>query len=361
MRVPFLDLQAQHLPLEAELTTAAQRVLRSCAFVLGQEVADFERALAAQLGAHHAVAVHSGTAALHLSLLALDIGPGDEVITTPATFVATVAAILYAGARPVLVDIDPHTHGLDPARAREAITPRTRAILPVHLHGLPADLAPLAELCHRHKLHLLEDAAQAIGATYQGQPLGALSRAAALSFYPSKNLGACGEGGAILTNDPALAHRLRRLRDWGQEEKGVHLEVGGNFRLDALQAALLAVKLPYLPRWTQARQAHADAYAELLADKGLGLPSCPPDRTHAYHVYAVQAPQRDALRQRLTQAGIGTGLHYGLPVHLQPAYAQRVTACGALRCAERFAAHTLSLPMYPELTPDHLAHVAAAL
>jgi dTDP-4-amino-4,6-dideoxygalactose transaminase len=361
MRVPFLDLQAQHQPLQAELEAAAHRVLRGCAFVLGQEVADFERALAAQLGAAHAVAVHSGTAALHLSLLALDIGPGDEVITTPATFVATVAAILYVGAVPVLVDVDPVTHNLDPAKVREAITPRTRAVLPVHLHGLPADLAPLAELCHHHKLDLLEDAAQAIGATYQGQPLGALSRAAALSFYPSKNLGACGEGGAILTNDPALAHRLRRLRDWGQEEKGVHLEVGGNFRLDALQAALLAVKLPHLPRWTQARQAHAAAYAELLRGKGVGLPVCPEDRAHVYHVYAVQSAEREALRQRLTQAGIGTGLHYGVPVHRQPGYAARVAVRGSLEHAERFAAHTLSLPMYPELTPDHLAAVAASL
>ena len=329
--IPYLDLKAQYRTIADEVNEAALRVLASGHYVLGPEVAGFERAFADWTGSGHAVTVNSGTTALQLALLACGIGPGDEVITVPMTFVATVAAIQYTGARPVLVDVDPVTWTLDPAQVEAAITPRTRALLPVHLHGLPADLGALGAIARRHGLRLIEDAAQAHGAAWQGRPAGSVGDLGCFSFYPGKNLGAAGEGGAVVTDDPALAERLRLLRDWGQSRKYCHALPGFNARMDALQAAVLAVKLRHLDGWTTARRRHAAAYDAALApllESGavLGRPQPPADRRHVYHVYAVTLPDRDAAQQALNAAGIATGIHYPVPVHLQPAYASSAMA-----------------------------------
>lgn len=361
--IPFLDLQAQHRDLAPELEAAFARVLRSGQFVLGAEVEAFEAAFARHCGARFAVAVDTGTSALHLALLAAGVGPGDEVITTPMTFVATVAAILYAGAKPVLADVDPLTWTIDPARAAAAVTPRTRAILPVHLHGRMADMDPLLSLADAHGLVVVEDAAQAHGAEDRGRRAGSVGDVGCFSFYPGKNLGACGEGGAVVTDDAGLADTVRTLRDWGQAGKYHHVRKGFNHRMDALQGAILGVKLRHLDAWTEARRRHAARYDALLA----GVPAvrtpapCPDDGRHVYHVYAVQLDDRDAARRRLAEAGIGTGAHYPVPVHLQPAYADLGYRRGDFPVAERLAARTLSLPMYPELSADQIARVAEVL
>ena len=359
--IPFLDLGAQHAPLLPELEAAVTRVIRSANFVLGPEVEAFEAELGAFCGTRFAVAVSSGTAALHLALLATGIGPGDEVITTPMTFVATVAAILYAGATPVLVDIDPRTRNLDPALVARAVTARTRAILPVHLHGAPAAMDEILALADAHGLTVVEDAAQAIGAEYQGRRVGALGDVGCFSFYPGKNLGACGEGGAVVTDNADLAATLRRLRDWGQTEKYRHEERGYNYRMDAIQAACLRVKLPHLPDWIDARRTRARWYDQRLGATGITLPEPAPADGHVYHVYAVELPDREAARRRLQGRGIATGIHYPAPVHLQPAYAEFGRGPGSFPHAERFAARTLSLPLYPELSRLQVEAVAEAL
>lgn len=356
--VPLVDLKAQNLALAPELEAAFARVLRSGQFVLGEEVEAFEAAFARHCGARFAVAVNSGTSALHLALLAAGVQPGDEVITTPTTFVATVAAVLYAGARPVLVDIDPRSRTLDPARIERALTPRTRAILPVHLHGGTAEMEPIMAIADARGLAVIEDAAQAHGAEHRGRRAGSIGDLGCFSFYPGKNLGACGEGGCVVTDSADRAAKVRMLRDWGQAGRYNHVLKGFNYRMESLQAALLAVKLPHLERWTEARRRHAARYNALL--DGTGIPT-PREAPGSRHVYAVKLDDRDAARERLARAGIATGLHYPAPVHLQPAYADLGYRRGDFPAAERFAARTLSLPLYPELRPEQIEHAVEAL
>ncbi len=356
--IPFLDLKAQAASLEAELMAAAKRVITSGQFVLGEEVIAFERELADWCGVRHSVGTSTGTSALHLALLAGGIGPGDEVITVPHTFVATTAAIRLCGATPVFVDVDPRSHTLDPARIDAALTAKTRAILPVHLYGQPADMDPIMAIATRHRLLVVEDACQAHGARYKGRPVGSIGHLAALSFYPGKNLGACGEAGAVLTNDTAFCERVKILRDWGQDRRYHHLVEGFNYRMDSIQAAFLRVKLPYLEAWTSARRRNAERYRELLTGADLGLPQEMPYSKHVYHLYAIASRHRDALQTALTSRGIGTGLHYPTPVHLQPCFSYLGYREGMFPNAERAAREELSLPMFAELTEVQLMEVA---
>jgi dTDP-4-amino-4,6-dideoxygalactose transaminase/acetyltransferase-like isoleucine patch superfamily enzyme len=359
--VPFVDLKGQYQAIRPEILDALNRVLDSGAYVLGDEVAAFEREFAAYSGAKFGVAVNSGTSALHLALLAAGIGPGDEVITVPFTFVATVAAILYAGARPVLVDIDPRSLTLDVAQLERAIGSRTRAIIPVHLYGQPADMDPILAIARRHDLVVIEDAAQAHGAEYKGRRAGSLGDVGCFSFYPGKNLGAYGEGGLVLTGNPEYARTIRMLRDWGQEQKYHHVLKGYNYRMEGFQGAILRVKLRHLETWTEARRAHAARYDRLLASANVTLPIPTADTRHVYHVYAVRSDRRDELQRELQAARIQTGIHYPIPVHLQPAYADLGYGPGAFPESERAAGEVLSLPMYPELTPEQQATVVAAI
>lgn len=358
--IPFVDLKAQYRTIQPEVDAAVARVLASCEFVLGPEVAAFEAAAAEWSGAAHAVAVNSGTSALHLALLASGVGPGDEVITTPLTFIATAAAIAYAGARPVFVDVDDRSMTIDQARIEAAITPQTRAIVPVHLYGQPADMAPIRAIARARGVTVIEDAAQAHGAEYEGRRCGTLGDIACFSFYPGKNLGAYGEGGLVVTDDPQRAHIMRMLRDWGQERKYEHLRLGFNYRMDALQAAILGVKLPCLEAWTDARRARAARYDELLRDV-VRIPEEMPYARHVYHVYAIRTAARDALRERLAARGIQTGIHYPIPVHLQPAFAHLDYREGAFPVAEAAAREVLSLPMYAEMPDAHQLEIAAAV
>lgn len=358
--IPLVDLKAQYLGLKPEIDAAIARVIDSTQFILGSEVAGFEEEFAAFCTARHCVAVNSGTSALHLALLALGIGPGDEVITTPHTFVATVAAILYTGARPVFVDIDPRSHTMDPAGIAAAVTERTRAVLPVHLYGQPADMDPILEIARAHGLYVVEDAAQAHGAEYKGRRVGTLGDIAGFSFYPGKNLGAFGEGGAVVCNDPALARTVRMLRDWGQERKYHHVLKGFNARMEGIQGAVLRVKLKRLEAWTELRRSRARRYADRLAAFAPALPAEMPYARHVYHVYAVRTPEREAVQRRLADQGIQTGIHYPIPVHLQPAYADLGYRAGDFPHAERAAAEVLSLPLYPELSDDAVDRIAAA-
>ena len=361
VRVPFLDLKAQYRSIKPEIDAAIGRVLETTQFVLGDEVAGFEREFAAYSGAAQGVAVNSGTSALHLAMLAAGIGPGDEVITVPNTFVATVAAVKYTGARPVLVDIDPVRYTMDPARVEAAITPRTKALLPVHLYGQPADMDPILEIGRRRGLVVIEDAAQAHGARYKGRPVGSLGDLACFSFYPGKNLGAYGEGGIVVTSNEEYAKKIRMLRDWGQDRKYHHVLAGYNYRMEGMQGAILRVKLHHLEKWTEARRAHAARYRELLADCGVGIPSEAPGARHVWHVYAVRTPERDALMKALGEQGIQTGIHYPIPVHFQPAYADPAYGRGSFPLAEKAADEVTSLPMFPELTEEQLQIVAGAL
>lgn len=359
--IPLLDLKAQYRTIKSELDAAVIRVLESAQFILGPEVAAFEKEFAAYCGAAEAVGLNSGTSALHLALLAAGIGPGDEAITSPFTFVATAAAIVYTGARPVFVDIDPASFNMDANRLEAAITPRTRAIVPVHLFGQPTDMHAIMDVARRHRLVVIEDAAQAHGAEYRGRRVGSIGEMGCFSFYPGKNLGACGEGGAVVTNNAAYAHKIRMLRDWGSEKKYLHEIKGYNYRMEGMQGAILRVKLRHLETWTEARRAHAVRYSELLADCGVRLPQAMPYARHVYHVYTIRASDRDALRADLQQREIHTGVHYPLPVHLQPAYKDLGYRRGAFPVAEQAAAEVLALPIYPEMTGAQLEEVAAAL
>jgi len=358
--VPYLDLKAQYQSIKPEIDAAIARVLDSCQFVLGSEVAGFEQEFATYCGAAECIALNSGTSALHLALLAAGVGTGDEVITVPFTFVASVAAIIYAGARPVLVDIDPRSFTMDPAAIEAAITPRTKAILPVHLYGQPADMDPIMEVARRHRLVVIEDAAQAHGAKYKGRPAGSIGDMACFSFYPGKNLGAYGEGGAVTTSNDEYARTIRMSRDWGQDRKYHHVLRGYNYRMEGLQGAILRVKLRHLESWTEARRTIAAKYNEFLADSELVLPSEMPWARHVYHAYTLRADERDALQAALQEKGIQTGIHYPVPVHLQPAYAELVHTL-ALPQSEKAAAEVLSLPLFPELTNDQIQRVATAL
>jgi dTDP-4-amino-4,6-dideoxygalactose transaminase len=359
--IPFLDLNAQYLGIKDEITAAIGRVLDSGQFVLGEEVAAFEREFAAYCGTRYGVAVNSGTSALHLALLAAGVGPGDEVITVPFTFVASVAAIQYAGARPVLVDIDPVSLTMAPDQIERVITPRTKAIMPVHLHGGPADMGPIIEIARRHQLIVIEDAAQAHGAEYGFRRVGSLGDLACFSFYPSKNLGACGEAGLVTTDRPEYQRTLRMLRDWGSARKHRHELKGFNYRMDAIQGAILRVKLRHLESWNEARRTHAARYDRLLQDTGITTPRALPDTRHVYHVYAVRHRKRDALKAALAARSIETGIHYPIPVHLQKACADLGYTRGAFPHSERVADQVLSLPMFPELSDAQIDQTVAAL
>ncbi|SIO61536.1 dTDP-4-amino-4,6-dideoxygalactose transaminase [Singulisphaera sp. GP187] len=359
--IPLLDLKAQYLYLREEISRALQDVADSGTYVLGSRVREFEEAFAAHIGARHCVGVNSGTSALHLALITAGVGVGDEVITVPMTFVATTWAISYVGARPVLVDVDPVTYTMDVGQVERKITARTRAILPVHLYGQPADLAPLLEIGRRYGIPVIEDAAQAHDARYHGQGAGTLGFAGCFSFYPGKNLGAYGEAGAIVTDDDCVAARLRRLRDHAQGQRYHHDELGFNYRMDAFQGAVLGVKLRYLDAWTHARHRLAAGYRERLADLPLQLPTEACDLRHAWHLYVVLHPERDRLRCELEVLGISTGLHYPIPVHLQRAYSHLGYREGDFPVAERIARECLSLPLFPEMTAIQQDQVVAAV
>jgi dTDP-4-amino-4,6-dideoxygalactose transaminase len=359
--IPLVDLRAQYLEIKSEIDAAIARVFESGQFVLGDEVAGFEREFAAYSGATEGIGVNTGTSALHLALLAAGVRAGDEVITVPFTFVATVAAIGYIGARAVFVDIDPATFTMDVSQIERAITSRTKAIVPVHLYGQPADMDPIVAIARRHGLVVIEDACQAHGAAYKGRPVGSLGDAACFSFYPGKNLGAYGEGGMVVSSSPSFAREVRMLRDWGAEKKYHHVLKGFNYRMEGLQGAMLRVKLRYLERWTEARRAHAREYARLLADTELGIPAEASYARHVFHVYAVRTSDRQSLQRTLQSNGIGTGIHYPIPVHLQPAYSDLGYTAGSFPESERAADEVLSLPMYPELSRTKLEMVAAAI
>ena len=353
MSVPLLDLKAQFVPLRDEILAAIARVCDSQRFILGPEGEALERELAAILDVKHAVGVSSGTDALIVSMMALGIGKADEVITSTFSFFATAGSIVRVGATPVFVDIDPVTYNLDPAAVARAVTPRTRAIMPVHLYGLCADMDPILEIARQHKLAVVEDACQAIGSRYKGRPAGGLGAIAAFSFFPSKNLNAFGDAGLVTTNDDELAKRVRRLRVHGSERKYYHQEVGGNFRLDELQAAVLRVKAPHLGRWNEARRANAARYARLFAEAGakrVTRPVEPPGYHHIYHQYVVRVPNRDDVRERLAQAGIGSEVYYPVPLHLQECFASLGCRAGDCPVAEAAAREVLALPIYAELT-----------
>jgi len=359
--IPLVDLRAQYLDIKADIDAAIARVFESGQFVLGDEVAGFEREFAAYSGATEGIGVNTGTSALHLALLAAGVRAGDEVITVPFTFVATVAAIGYIGARAVFVDIDPATFTIDVSQIERAITSRTKAIVPVHLYGQPADMDPIVAIARRHGLVVIEDACQAHGAAYKGRPVGSLGDAACFSFYPGKNLGAYGEGGMVVSSSASFAREVRMLRDWGAEKKYHHVLKGFNYRMEGLQGAMLRVKLRYLERWTEARRAHAREYARLLADTGLGIPGEASYARHVFHVYAVRTSDRQSLQRTLQSNCIGTGIHYPIPVHLQPAYSDLGYTAGSFPESERAADEVLSLPMYPELSRTKLEMVAAAI
>jgi len=361
VKVPYLDLKAQYQSIKSEIDAAISRVLESCQFVLGSEVAAFEQNFAKYCGTAECIALNSGTSALHLALLAAGIEPGDEVITVPFTFVASVAAVLYAGARPVLIDIEPRSFTMDPAAIEAAITPRTKAILPVHLYGQPADMDPIMDIARRHGLIVIEDAAQAHGAKYKGRAVGSIGDMACFSFYPGKNLGAYGEGGAVTSNDPEYAHAIRMLRDWGQDRKYHHVLRGYNYRMEGFQGAVLGVKLRHLDQWTEARRRIVRQYNDLLAHSDVETPVEMPWAQHVYHVYTVRSNDRDGLQAALTGEGIQTGIHYPVPVHMQPAYADLGYGPGAFPHAETAAKQVLSLPLYPELSAQAVAQVAAAV
>jgi dTDP-4-amino-4,6-dideoxygalactose transaminase len=359
--IPFLDLKAQYHQIKPEIDAAVSRVLDSGQFILGPEVAAFEERFAAYCGVKHCVALNSGTSALHLALLAAGIGPGDEVITVSMTFVATTAAIRYCGATPVFVDVDLGTWTMDPNLIEAAITSKTRAILPVHLHGLMADMDAIIEIARRHGLIVIEDAAQAHGAEYKGRRAGSMGDIGCFSFYPGKNVGAYGEGGAAVTNDAALARRMALLRDWGQESKYNHVMPGYNYRMDGIQGAILNVKMKYIEAWTEARRSVASHYDRLFANSRFGRPAPPLHCRHVYHVYSITVAQRDSLQKALDASGVRTGIHYPIPVHYQKAYQELGYKQGDLPVTESLANRFLSLPIYPELRPEQAAEVASQL
>jgi dTDP-4-amino-4,6-dideoxygalactose transaminase len=359
--IRLVDLATQHARLRPELDAAIAGVLDRSEFVLGRPVADFEAAFAAYCGTDAALGVNSGTSALHLALLAAGVGPGDEVITTAFTFVATVAAIGYTGARPVLVDISPGSFTIDPGRIEAAITPRTRAIVPVHLYGQPADMDPILDIARRHRLAVIEDACQAHGAEYRGRRVGSLGDAGCFSFYPSKNLGACGEGGMLVTSNPEVAQQVRLLRDWGQSGPYQHVVQGFNYRMEGLQGAVLGVKLRYLEQWNAVRRANAARYDATILGPALQATPAMTYGRHVYHIYAVRANRRAEAQQAFQERGIGTRIHYPTPIHLLEAWSHLGLRAGDLPEAERAANEVLSIPVHPELSPEQVNDVIQAL
>lgn len=359
--IPFVDLKAQYRSIKQEVDAAIQGVLDSCAFTLGSEVFEFEKEFAAYSGSVHGMGVNTGTSALHMALLAAGVGRGDEVITVPFTFVATVSAIDYTGAKAVLVDIDPVTYTMDPAQVEAAITPKTKAIIPVHLYGQCADMDPILAIAKKHGLVVIEDACQAHGAEYKGRRAGSMGDMGCFSFYPGKNLGAAGEGGMVVTANPEFARTVRMLRDWGAEKKYHHVLKGYNFRMEGIQGAILRVKLRHLEKWTEMRRTAAGRYDQLLVGAGVGLPKQMDYSRHVYHIYAVRTTQRAAMMESLNGKGIQTGIHYPFPVHLLPAFADLGYHAGQFPHAEKAASEVMSLPMFPELTEAQTAEVSEAV
>lgn len=356
--VPYLDLPAQMRPLRKEIDAAIARTLDSCSFCLGPDVVQFEKDFARHCNAEHCVAFNSGTSALHIALMLLNVTQGDEVISTPSTFVATSWAISYVGAKPVYVDIDDATFNINPALVEKAITPRTKAILPVHLYGHPVDLDPLLAISRKHNIPLVEDAAQAHAAKYKGKVIGTFGAMSCFSFYPGKNLGAYGEGGALVTNNAEFAKRARSLREHGSTQRYYHDEVGFNYRMEGIQGAVLGVKLKHLDAWTRERRRVANRYHELLAGTPLQLPKDAPWAESAYHLYVVRHPKRDALKKHLEDNKVGCALHYPLPLHMQKCYASLGYKEGDFPVSEKAARECLSLPIYPEMTDEQIQRVA---
>ncbi len=359
--IPFVDLKAQYAGIKDEVNVAIQNVLDTCQFTLGKEVAEFEKEFASYCNAQYGIGVNSGTSALHLALLAAGVGPGDEVITVPFTFVATVAAIYYTGAKTVFVDINPLTFSMNVNAIEGALTERTKAIIPVHLYGQPADMDPILELAKRHNLVVIEDAAQAHGAEYKGQRVGSLGDMGCFSFYPGKNLGAYGEGGMVTTNNSDYTRTIKMLRDWGAEQKYQHVLKGFNYRLEGLQGAVLRVKLRHLDEWTECRRAAANHYDHLLQVLEVATPKAMHYSRHVYHIYAIRTSSRGDWQQALQAKGIQTGIHYPIPIHLLPAYADLGYTIGDFPHSERAADEVLSLPMFAELTKTQCEEVCNAI
>jgi dTDP-4-amino-4,6-dideoxygalactose transaminase len=360
-RVPYLDLQAQYDSIRPEVLSVLAEICQSTSFAQGPATSEFEAKFAAYCGVDHCVSLNSGTSALHLALRCLDVGPGDEVVTVSMTFIATAWAISYVGATPVFVDVDPVRRTMDPVKLEAAITPRTKAIIPVHLYGMPAEMDRIMAIAERHGLPVIEDAAQAHGAKYRGKRVGQFGQIACFSFYPSKNLGAYGEGGALITNDTRIAQRAHSLRDHGQSQKYLHDEIGYNYRMDSFQAAVLSIKLKHLDTWNSARNERARYYSKLLKDSSYKFPAHIPDSECVWHCYVIETPQRDSVRSALQDAGIQTAVHYPVPVHLQKPYAHLDYQPGDLPVTEALCEQCLSLPIYPELSKEKISRVASVL
>jgi dTDP-4-amino-4,6-dideoxygalactose transaminase len=361
MKVSYFDLKAQYAGLRDEIREALDGVCQNASFILGEEVQKFERAFAALCGVKHCVGLNSGTSALHLALITGGIGAGDEVITTSNTFIATAEAICYTGAKPVFVDIDPTTANIDPHEIERAITKQTRAIIPVHLYGRPAEMEKINEIAKRYRLLVIEDACQAHGAKLNGKPVGGFGQAGTLSFYPPKNLGAYGEGGALTTNSDEVADLARSLRTHGESSRYLHKYVGYNYRMDGFQAAVLNVKLKYLDEWTKKRQAHADIYRQVLAGSNVKLLDDSPESECVYHLFVVYVEDRDRVRTELEKRGIETAVHYPVPVHLQEAFAHLGYKKGDLPNTERACERVISMPVYAELTEEQVRYAASSL
>lgn len=361
MAIPLVNLRRQYEGIKGEIREAMTRIVENSAFILGEEVKQFEDEFASFCGARYAIGVSSGTAALHLALLAAGVGEGDEVITVPYTFTATTEAISYVGARTVFVDIDPEDYNIDVSRVEEKITERTKTILPVHLYGHPVDMEPILAMADRHGLKVVEDAAQAHGAEYRGRKVGAIGTVGCFSFYPAKNLGAYGDGGMVVTNDEEIADKVRLLRDHGRRGKYEHLVKGYNYRLDALQAAILRVKLKSLSSWNENRRELAKLYNELLAGTGVITPIEREYAKHVYHLYVIRVKDREGLQKWLKSRGIATGAHYPLPLHFQKAYEHLGYKRGDFPAAEKCSQEVISLPMFPELTREEIEEVSGAI
>jgi dTDP-4-amino-4,6-dideoxygalactose transaminase len=359
--IPLVDLKAQYISIKDEIDEAIRRVIDNTAFIGGSEVSSFEREYAEYCGARHAIGVSSGTEALRLALIACGVGEGHEVITAPSTFIATVEAIAGVGAKPVFVDVEEATNNIDPKLIEAAITSRTRAIIPVHLYGYPVDMDPILAIARKHGLKVIEDAAQAHGAMYKGQRIGGFGDVACFSFYPGKNLGAYGDAGGVVTNDDRIAEEISLLKDHGRTDKYEHKALGFNSRLDSIQAAILRAKLPHMKEWTEKRRAAAAIYGELLQDAGVDLPVEQSGFKPVYHLYVVRSERRDELQDALKKAGVATGVHYPIPLHLQPALKHLGHSAGDFPVSEKIAKTCLSLPMYPELTEEQAQTVATEL
>ena len=359
--MPYLDLRAQYRTLRGEVLSALEQVCESTSFAQGGATLDFETKFAAYCGVDHCVGLNSGTSALHLALRCVGVGPGDEVITVSMTFISTAWAITYVGATPVFVDIDPVRRTLDPDNLEAAITPRTKAIIPVHLYGMPADMDRIMAIAERRGVPVIEDAAQAHGAEYRNKRVGQFGQVACFSFYPTKNLGAYGEGGALITNDASMAQRARSLRDHAQTEKYLHDEIGYNCRMDSFQGAVLAIKLKHLDEWNTARTDRSLLYTELLKDSSYKLPAHVSDSKCVWHCYVIETPERDRVRSSLQEVGIQSAVHYPVPIHLQKAYAHLRYRSGDLPLTESLCERCLSLPIYPELSKEKITRVASVL